>query len=82
MLPLNTRPNVGAICISNKGVAITTGGTAVDVAIPDTSYGPAPTRIRLAATAACYARLGTPGEGTAAVTDAGAGILVVTPVEN
>lgn len=72
---MNTRPDVGAPCVQVRGVAITTGATSASAAIPDTYRGTAPNRILLAATAACYARLGTPDEGSAVVAAAGTGYL-------
>lgn len=71
----NTRPAVGAPCFMVRGAAITTGTSSASAAIPDTIHGTAPNRIRLATTAACYARLGTPAEGTAAVAAAGTGYV-------
>lgn len=71
----NTRPGLGAIAIIAKGSTITTGAAAASTAIPDTIQGAPPNRIRLASTAACYARLGTPAEGTAAVAAAGTGYV-------
>src|SRR3990167_6835113 len=72
----NTRPQTGSPAIIAKGATITTGASAVSVAIPDTTQGTPPNRIRLASTAACYARLGTPSEGSAVVNAAGTGYLV------
>lgn len=51
--------------VATRGVAITTGASSASAAIPDTAAGAAPRRVRLAATAACYARLGAPSEGSA-----------------
>lgn len=55
----------GAASIAAKGIALTTGGSSVSAAIPLTSTGEAPNAIRLAATAACYARLGLANEASA-----------------
>lgn len=61
--------------IASKGVAITTGGTSVSAAIPNTSSGASPDFVRLAATAACYARLGASTEASAVVSTAGTGYV-------
>lgn len=61
--------------IYTKGVTITTGGTAVAVGIPNKSDGLAPNYVRLASTAACYARLGAPSEQAAVVATAGTGYV-------
>lgn len=71
----NTRPPAGAPCVAARGTAITTGATAATGAIRDTTQGTPPNRVRLAATAACYARLGTPSEGIAAISAAGTGYV-------
>lgn len=71
----NTRPPTGAPCVAVRGTAITTGASAATGAIKDTLAGTPPNRVRLAATAACYARLGTPAEGTAAIAAAGTGYV-------
>lgn len=72
----NTRPAAGAPCVAVRGAAITTGASSASAAIPDTLAGTPPNRIRLAATAACYARLGMPDEASAAVASAGSGYNV------
>lgn len=64
-----------SIHVAVKGVIITTGGSSATVAIPNALNGYSPQRIRLAATAACYARLGTPSEASVAVADAGDGYV-------
>lgn len=69
----NTRPPTGAPCVAVRGTAITTGASAATGAIKDTLAGTPPNRVRLAATAACYARLGTPAESTAKVSAANIG---------
>src|SRR3990167_8011021 len=69
----NTRPQTGSPAIIAKGATITTGASAVSVAIPDTTQGTPPNRVRLASTAACYARLGTPAEGSAVIAATGTG---------
>jgi hypothetical protein len=72
--PSDTRPlGSKAIAIIARGVAITTGASSASAAIPDTSIGIPPNRIRLASTANCYARLGTPDEGSAVIAAAGTG---------
>lgn len=63
----------GMIKVAVKGKTITTGATSVYTTIPDTSTGVAPNAIRLASTAACYARLGTPAEAAPATVAAGTG---------
>jgi hypothetical protein len=62
--PKGTRQNVDAIALIVKGATVVTGAAALNVAIPNTSYrgnynykGDEPNRVRLAATAACYAKL-------------------------
>src|SRR3990167_3890762 len=72
----NTRPATGSPAITVKGAIITTGASSASTAIPDTAQGTFPNRIRLASTAACYARLGAPSEGSAVVSAAGTGYLV------
>lgn len=72
----NTRPAAGAPCVAVRGTAITTGASAATGAIKDTLAGTPPNRVRLAATAACYARLGTPAEGSAAMAAAGSGYAI------
>lgn len=69
----NTRPNAGAPCVAVRGAAITTGASSASAAIPDTAQGTPPNRVRLASTAACYARLGTPAEGSAVIAATGTG---------
>ena len=71
----NTRPAAGAPCVAVRGTAITTGASAATGAIKDTLAGTPPNRVRLAATAACYARLGTPAEGGAVIAAAGTGYV-------
>ena len=63
----------GMVKIAVKGKTITTGGSSTYTSIPDTSTGVAPNAIRLASTAACYARLGTPAEAAPTVAAAGTG---------
>lgn len=58
------------------GVTITTGASSGYIAIPDTSTGNAPSAVRLACTAACYARLGKPAEALAVDSAAGTGYLI------
>lgn len=71
---LNTREGLGAgVAALVRGATITTGASSVSVAIPDTLTGAAPNRIRLAATAACYARLGGSTEATVVESAAGSG---------
>jgi hypothetical protein len=60
----HTRPDVDAICMMVRGVAITTGASSAYKAIPDTAQGTPPNRVRLSATANAYARLGVPVEAT------------------
>ena len=61
--------------IATRGVKIDTGGSSAYVAIPNTSTGAAPSAIRLAATAACYARLGPTSEASLAIAAAGDGYV-------
>ena len=61
----------GDFSIKARGTTISTAATSASAAIPNTSAGEAPNRIRLAATAACYARLGEADEASAAVAAAG-----------
>jgi hypothetical protein len=61
--------------IATRGVKIDTGGSSAYVAIPNTSTGAAPSAIRLAATAACYARLGPTSEASLAIAAAGSGYV-------
>jgi len=71
---INTRPGVGAgVAALVRGATITTGAGSAYVAIPDTLAGAPPNRIRLAATAACYARLGGSTEATVVESAAGSG---------
>src|SRR3990167_3200976 len=75
--PSDTRPlGSKAIAIIARGVAITTGASSASAAIPDTSIGIPPNRVRLSASAACYARLGTPDEGNAAMAAPGSGYAI------
>ena len=61
---------VGAMQVFQRGATITTGGTSARVAIPKTSSSNTlPKYVRLAATAACYARLDADNTGTAAAGD-------------
>lgn len=46
------------VTILAAGASITTSGTSQQVAIPNTSAGPKPLKIRVAATAAAHVRLG------------------------
>jgi len=72
----NTRLFTGSPAITVRGATITTGAASASTAIPDTAQGTFPNRIRLASTAACYARLGTPTEGGAVPSAPGTGYLV------
>jgi hypothetical protein len=56
-----------------RGATIATAATSAVAAIPDKSAGGSPSRVRLACTLACYARLGLPSEASAAVQAAGTG---------
>jgi hypothetical protein len=62
-----------ALTVATTGANITTGASSASVAIPNNSIGARPRYVRLAATAACYVRL-----GTASVT-AAAGDMLVQP---
>lgn len=64
---------IGAARIAARGATISTGASSATTAIPNTSSGVAPNRVRLASTAACYARLGAPSEGSAVIAAAGSG---------
>lgn len=68
------------LVIQATGVTITTGGTSAKAAIPSTSTGAQPGRIRLAATVACYAHLGLTGEESAAVSAIGSGYLIADTI--
>jgi hypothetical protein len=59
------------IRISAHGAVITTGASAAAAAIPNRADGSPPFRLRLAATAACYARLGRNSEISAVIAAAG-----------
>jgi hypothetical protein len=61
--------------IQARGATITTGGTSASVAIPNMAAGSAPFRLRLAATAACYARLGLASEASVVPSAAGTGYV-------
>lgn len=71
-----TRFDVGALAMIARGAVITTGGSSAYAAIPDTSSGAPPNRVRIACTANCYARLGVPVEATAVDAAAGTGYLI------
>lgn len=72
----NTRPSVGAPCLQARGATINTSGTSAYVAIPLTASGASPNAVRLATTAACYARLGLPTEASVVDSAAGSGYLI------
>lgn len=61
--------------IGSRGVTITTSGTSAVSGIPVTETGSTPSTVRLSATAACYARLGRPSEGSAVISAAGTGYV-------
>jgi hypothetical protein len=73
---IGTRYDAGAPALIARGVAITTSGSTAYKAIPNCSNGDAPNRVRLAATAACYARMGTPVEAVVVDSAAGSGYFV------
>jgi hypothetical protein len=49
------------ITVTNVGVTITTSGTSARQGIPTASSGEIPRYVRVAATAACYVKIGTSG---------------------
>jgi hypothetical protein len=61
--------------IAARGASIATSASSASVAIPDMAAGFSPSAIRLAATAACYARLGKPSEVSAVPSAAGTGYV-------
>lgn len=61
----------GDFSIRARGNTIATAAAAASAAIPNTSTGVAPNRIRLACTAACYTRLGATSEISAVIAAAG-----------
>lgn len=66
-------PGLGAAAISARGNTITTSGSSSTVGIPVTSLGVRPFRVRLSATAACYARIGADTEVSGVISAAGTG---------
>ena len=64
---------VNAMSIIKTGIAVTTGIASVNTAIPTTSSGVLPYYIRVAATAACYVKIGK------GVQTAVAGDLMIQP---
>ena len=64
-----------AISVIKPGAVISFSGTSASVAIPTDSAGTTPKYLRLAATQACYARLGASG------VTAAAGDLLVQPAD-
>lgn len=54
-----------SILVNATGATITTSGTSANVALPNTSVGTVPRRVRVVATAAAYVRIG--GASVAAV---------------
>lgn len=65
-----------AITVFKTGTIINFGGTSAGVAIPATQSGQAPNYVRLAATQACYVKIGS-GAQTAV-----AGDLLVQPADS
>lgn len=72
---LNPVPVLQLAKIAAHGVKLDTGGSSAYAVIPNTLSGLAPNAVRLAATAACYARMGKPSEASVAVADAGDGYV-------
>ncbi|MCK5132065.1 MAG: hypothetical protein KAR40_07945 [Candidatus Sabulitectum sp.] len=67
--PKGTRSNVDAPALIVKGATVVTGAASLNVEVPVTGYlgnfnykGDTPNRVRLAATAACYAKLTNQGQ--------------------
>lgn len=67
---------MSAITVTTTGAIIAFGAASTNVALPNASDGKAPRLVRLAATAACYVKLGTSAGVTAA-----AGDLLVQPAD-
>ena len=67
---------VGGLPVAAHGAVSSGGASSAYVAIPNTSEGTSPARVRLASTAAAYVRLGEPAEAVASENAAGTGYVV------
>ena len=68
-----------AICVVKTGATLAVGATSANVAIPTDSAGTTPKYIRLAATSACYVKIGPSGVAAVAgdlLLNAGEGVVL------